>query len=267
MAIERPDLHLQGLERVAKRVYFRQAIWRALRQATRLIAQSKATADRICMLLPEAAARLTVIWSAPDACFRPPEDLVAAKERSACLSGAESPYLLVIGANMPSKRHDLAIAAFANAVPRPWRLVLVQHRKARDGLVRLANRLQVADRIVWLDTVAREDLVTLIQAAGGLIQPSIYEGFGLPVLEAMACGCPVVASDIAPLREVTAGAAVLFPAGDLDALASALRDFVRSTGLRQSLGEQGLSRARDFSWDHCARETLKVYRDAAARRP
>src|SRR2546430_12095164 len=87
MAIERPDLHLQGLERVAKRVYFRQAIWRALRQATRLVAQSKATADRICMLLPEAAARLTVIWSAPDACFRPPEDLAAAKERSACLSG------------------------------------------------------------------------------------------------------------------------------------------------------------------------------------
>jgi len=267
MAIERPDLHLQGLERVVKSVYFRQAIWRALRQATRLVAQSKATADRICMLLPEAAARLTVIWSASDACFRPPEDLAVAKERAACLSGAESPYLLVIGSNTPSKRHDLAIAAFANAVPRPWRLVLVQSRKARDGLVGLANRLHVADRIVWLDTVAREDLVTLIQAAGGLIQPSIYEGFGLPVLEAMACGCPVVASDIAPLREITAGAAVLFPAGDLDGLASALRDFVRSTGLRQSLGEQGLSRAQDFSWDHCARETLKVYRDAAARRP
>ncbi|PYK38521.1 MAG: hypothetical protein DME49_07395 [Verrucomicrobia bacterium] len=267
MAIERPDLHLQGLERVVKSVYFRQAIWRALRQATRLVAQSKATADRICMLLPEAAARLTVIWSASDACFRPPEDLAVAKERAACLSGAESPYLLVIGSNTPSKRHDLAIAAFANAVPRPWRLVLVQSRKARDGLVGLANRLHVADRIVWLDTIAREDLVTLIQAAGGLIQPSIYEGFGLPVLEAMACGCPVVASDIAPLREITASTAVLFPAGDFDALARALRDFVRSSGLRQSLGEQGLSRAQDFSWDHCARETLKVYRDAAARRP
>ena len=267
MAIERPDLHLQGLERVVKSVYFRQAIWRALRQATRLVAQSKATADRICMLLPEAAARLTVIWSASDACFRPPEDLAVAKERAACLSGAESPYLLVIGSNTPSKRHDLAIAAFANAVPRPWRLVLVQSRKARDGLVGLANRLHVADRIVWLDTIAREDLVTLIQAAGGLIQPSIYEGFGLPVLEATACGCPVVASDIAPLREITASTAVLFPAGDFDALARALRDFVRSSGLRQSLGEQGLSRAQDFSWDHCARETLKVYRDAAARRP
>ncbi len=267
MAIERPSLHLQGLERVVKSVYYRQAIWRALRQATRLIAPSKATADRICVLLPEAAARLTVIWSAPDPCFRPPENLAVTQERAARLSGAESPYLLLIGANTPSKRHDLAIAAFAAAVPRPWRLVLVQRRKARDGLVQLANRLHVADRIVWLDTVGCEDLVTLIQAAGGLIQPSIYEGFGLPVLEAMACGCPVVASDIAPLREITASAAVLFPAGDLEALATALRDFVKSPGLRRSLGEQGLSRAQDFSWDHCARETLKVYRDAAVRRP
>jgi glycosyltransferase involved in cell wall biosynthesis len=232
-----------------------------------LIAQSKATADRICLLLPEAAARLTVIWSAPDACFRPPEDPTAATERAARLNGAESPYLLVIGANTPSKRHDLAIAAFATAVPRPWRLVFVQRRKARDGLVRLANRLHVTDRIVWLDTVAQEDLVTLIQAAGGLIQPSVYEGFGLPVLEAMACGCPVVASDIAPLREITASTAVLFPAGDLEALATALRDFVKSTDLRRSLSEQGLSRARDFSWDYCARETLKVYHDAVVRCP
>ena len=264
MAIEQPRLHLQGLERIVKSIYYRQAIWRALRQATRLIAQSKATADRICALVPEAAARLNVIWSAPDTDLGPPNDPTAAHARAACLTGTDSPYLLVVGANNPSKRHDLAIAAFATAVPRPWRLVLVQRRKARGGLVRLAKRLQVADRIVWLETIARADLIALIQAAGGLIQPSIYEGFGLPVLEAMACGCPVVASDIAPLREVTGGAAVLVPPNDLQALASALRDFVRSPGLRRSLREQGLSRAQDFSWDRSARETMSVYRDAAA---
>jgi glycosyltransferase involved in cell wall biosynthesis len=265
MAIERPGLHLQGLERIVKSVYYPQAIWRALRHATRLIAQSKATADRICAVCPEAAARLSVISLGPDADFRPPEDLSAVKARAANLIGAESPYLLLVGANTASKRHDLAIAGFAAAVPPPWQLVLVQRRKGRGALVRLANRLHVADRIVWLETVAREDLVTLLQAAEGLIQPSVYEGFGLPVLEAMACGCPVVASDIAAFREVTAGAAVLFPVGDLDGLTSALRDFVRSSGLRQSLAEQGLSRAQDFSWDRCAQETLEVYRDAAAK--
>lgn len=264
MALERPGLHLQGLERIVKSIYYRQAIWRALRQATRLIAQSKATADRICAIVPGAAKRLTVIWSAPDRDLHPPSDPEAAETRAARLTNGDSPYLLLVGANTPSKRHDLAVAAFARAVPRPWRLVLVQRRKASGGLARLAKRLHIADRVVWLETLAREDLVTLLQAASGLIQPSVYEGFGLPVLEAMACGCPVLASDIPPIREVTAGTALLFSAGDVEALANALRDFVRSPNARQSLSEQGLSRARDFSWDHCARTTLQVYRDAAA---
>jgi glycosyltransferase involved in cell wall biosynthesis len=264
IAIEEPGMNLPALERVVKSVYYPQAVWRALREATCLIAQSKATADRICALVPGAAARLTVIWSAPDSDLRPPDDLAIARERAACLTKGDSPYLLVVGANTPNKRHDLALAAFAAAVPRPWRLVFVQRRKAQKALARQADRLQVDDRVVWLETLPRRDLVTLIQAAGGLIQPSVYEGFGLPVLEAMACGCPVVASDIPPLREVTAGAAYLFPAGDADALASALRDFVRSPNVRQSLSGQGLARAGDFSWDRCARETLQVYHDASA---
>jgi glycosyltransferase involved in cell wall biosynthesis len=265
MAIEKPGLHLQGPERIVKSLYYRQAIWRALRQATRLIAQSKATADRICAVCPTAVQRLSVIGLGPDVDFRPPADLAVAKARAAKLIGLEAPYLLLVGANTASKRHDLAIAAFAAAVPPPWQLVLVQRRKGRGALVRLANRLHLADRIVWLDTIAREDLVTLLQAAEGLIQPSVYEGFGLPVLEAMACGSPVVASDIAPFREVTAGASLLFPAGDLNGLSKVLRDFVKSSGLRESLAQQGLARAKDFSWDRCAKETLEVYRDAAAK--
>jgi len=264
MAIEEPAMHLQGLERLVKSLYYRQSLWRALHRATRLVAQSRATADRICALVPWAAKRLTVIWSAPDSDLRPPNDCGAAQAQAARLTSGDSPYLLLVGANTPSKRHDLALAAFARAVPPPWRLVLVQRRKSSRNLVRLAKRLQIANRVVWLETLAREDLVTLLQAAGGLIQPSVYEGFGLPVLEAMACGCPVVASDIAPLREVTAGTALLFSAGDVEAFVRALRDFVRSPGLRQSLSKQGLARSRDFSWDYNARATLQVYREAAA---
>src|SRR5450631_454568 len=267
MSIERPGLHLQGIERVVKSKYYQQAVWRALREATRLIAPTQATADRVCALAPEAASRLTVIWEAPDACFRPPEDLTAVRERAALLTGDTSPYLLLVGANAPTKRHALAIAAFAAAVPGPWRLVLLQRRKARDGLVRLAQRLNVLDRIIWLEAVERKDVVTLIQAAGALLQPSIYEGFGLPVVEAMACGCPVIASDIAPFREVTGGAAVLFPPDDLGKFAAALREVVKSPELRVSLSQQSLGRAREFSWDRCARETLDVYHDAASARP
>jgi len=264
MALEYPRLHLQGFERAAKRLYYQRAVWRALREATWLIAPSRATADRICYLAPQAAQRLTVILEAADDCFRPSANPAVSAARAAGLTGSNAPYLLLVGANTPSKRHDLALAAFASAVPRPWQLVFLQRRKARLGLPRRARQLHVADRVVWLEAVAREDVVTLMQAADALIQPSTYEGFGLPVLEAMACGCPVVASDIAPFREIAADSAFLVRPDDFEKLAGALRDLVESPELRSSLSQCGLARARDFSWDRCARETLEVYHKAAA---
>ena len=117
-------------------------------------------------------------------------------------------------------------------------------------------------RIAWLPSVSRADIVTLLQGAGALVQPSIYEGFGLPIVEAMACGSPVVASDIPPFREIAGGAAVLVE--DVERLASALGEVAGSAELRQSLAERGLARAREFSWERCARETLAVYREAAS---
>ncbi len=263
MALERPKLHLRGWERIAKGVYYPQAVRRALEHATRLIAPSQATADCICALVPSAASRLHVILEAADAPFRPAKDLVVARARAASLLGGEWPYLLVVGANVPSKRHDLALAAFAAAVPRPWRLVLLQRRLKSDRLVQIARSLQIEERIVWRNAVRPQDVITLLQGAGALIQPSVYEGFGLPVLEAMACGCPVIASDIAPFREITAGAARLVPMEQPNELAAALREVVESAELRQSLRERGLSQAKNFSWDRCARETLEVYHDAA----
>jgi glycosyltransferase involved in cell wall biosynthesis len=178
------------------------------------------------------------------------------------LTGSDEPYLLVVGQKSAAKRHGDAIAAFAGGVPRPWRLVLQQRQGASDALTRLARRLHVEDRVVWLGTVERDAVVALMQAAGALVQPSVYEGFGLPVVEAMACGCPVVGSDIPPLREVTDGAAMLVPARDVARLAGALREVTGSADRRQALAAQGLLRARAFSWDRCARETLQVYREA-----
>jgi glycosyltransferase involved in cell wall biosynthesis len=265
MALERPDLHLQGLERVMKRFYYPQAVWRALREATVLIAPSKATADRICAFLPAATSRVKVIWEAADACFQPAENLPMVQERAASILGGDWPYLLVVGANVPAKRHDLALEAFTAAVPPPWRLVLVQRRKSSGLLVRRGHDLQIQDRLIWREAVTVEDLVALLQGAGALIQPSVYEGFGLPVLEAMACGCPVVCSDLPALREITAGAAMLVRPNECESLASALRQIVASQELRRSLAAQSWAQARNFSWDRCAQETLEVYHAAAGR--
>ncbi len=255
MALEAPELHLRGVERWLKRTYYPQAIWRALHGATRLIAPSKATADRIIALVPAAAKRLHVIWEATESCFGPPLHFAAAQKQAAEIVGGDWPYLLVLGANVPSKRHDLAVASFLAAVPPPWRLVLLQRRLA--GSV-------PADRIIRLEVATREDVITLLQGAGALIQPSLYEGFGLPVLEAMACGCPVVASDIAAFREITEGSARLVPPNDFDALARAVSDIVDSDELRAAMRERGLAQAKKFSWERAAQETLEVYRAAAA---
>jgi glycosyltransferase involved in cell wall biosynthesis len=99
------------------------------------------------------------------------------------------------------------------------------------------------------------------------MQPSFYEGFGLPVIEAMAWGCPVVATDIPPFREIADGAALLVPPDEVGALASAVRQVVISPERRLAMAQSGLARAGAFSWDRCARETLAVYREAAAVAP
>ncbi len=269
MAIDSPGLHLRGLERLALSLYYPRAVWRALREADRLIVPTKATADRVRALVPDAGARLRVIWDAADPRFRPAADREYVRRRVLELTGIDDPYLLVLGADQPTKRHDLALAAFAAAASKPWRLVMVQRPGSHDSarrlsrLKRLAKELHVRDRVVWLSKVERDDLVSLIQGAGALLQPSIYEGFGLPVIEAMACGCPVIATDIPPFREIAAGAAELVAADDAEAFTSAVREIAGSAERRRSMAAQGLARAREFSWDRCARETLEVYHEAA----
>jgi glycosyltransferase involved in cell wall biosynthesis len=180
------------------------------------------------------------------------------------LLGTSFPYFLVVGQNSPTKRHADALRAFAAAAPLPWRLVLLQRQSLGNPLAALAATLNIADRVIWLPGVARADLVTLLQGAGALLQPSVYEGFGLPVVEAMACGCPAIVSDLATLREVVAGTAIRVPPGDVDALASSIALVAGSGDLRSELSARGLERSAAFSWDRCARETLAVYRDAAA---
>jgi len=263
LALDHPHLHRRGLERAAKRFFFPQAVRRALHEATRVVVTSQATADRVLVWAPDAARRLRVVRLAAETCFAPPRDADAARRRASALTGGDAPYLLVVGEHSPTKRHDVALQAFAAAVPPPWRLVLLQRLGRRSPLMHLARTLRVSDRTVWLRNVSRDDVVALTQAAGLLVQPSTYEGFGLPVVEAMAAGCPVVASDIPPLREVAGTAAMLVPPSDVTALAAALRELVGSPGRRQELSAAGLDRARAFSWDRSARQTLEVYREAS----
>jgi glycosyltransferase involved in cell wall biosynthesis len=265
MAIERPELHLHGLERAVKGLYYPQSVLLALRSATRVIVPTRATADRACVLEPSAAPRIRIVLEAAESMFRPNADADTARREAAALIGTDDPYFIVVGAVAATKRHHIALAAFAEGAPAPWKLVFVHRQGSRRRLMRLARRLHVQDRVVWLWRSSRAEVATLLRAAGALIQPSLYEGFGLPVIEAMACGCPIVASDIAPFREVTGGAAILVPPDDVPRFAAALREIAGNRERRDSLSKQALANAAAFSWDRCAEETIAVYREAVGR--
>ncbi len=267
MWLEEPDkVDARPLLRDVRARFYQAGMRQALAHATRLIAVSRATADRIVAVMPEAAPRVRVIHNAAGAAFRPPLDLDEATRKAAELIGSDQPYYLVVGKNEPYKGHQLVLEAFAREAREGELLVLVQRTRRGAGLERLAEKLGIVSKLRWLPTLSEPELVTVLQAARALLQPSLVEGFGIPALEAMAAGCPVIASDTPALVEVLGGAGLHARVGDAAGLAKAMAQ-VRERAFRLELRERGLSRARDFSWAAAARDTLEVYRDAAQAGP
>jgi glycosyltransferase involved in cell wall biosynthesis len=264
MWLEQPDL-VEGrpLMRRIREPYYRRGVRWALRFATLLIAVSEATRTRMVQIAPESAPRIRVTHNAADPRFTPAADARAAAQAAAEILDSRAPYYLVVGKNEPYKGHDVAIKAFARSSRDDELLVLIQRANGGRGLLALAERLGVADRLRFLPTVSSEQLTTLLQGARALLQPSLIEGFGIPALEAMACGCPVLASDTPALVEVMAGAGLHAAVGDDAALGDTLTK-LRTPALADDLRQRGLERARAFSWERTAAETLAIYRDAAA---
>ncbi len=267
MWLEHPEkVDARPLMRRLRARYYRLGMRTALADATRLIAVSEATADRIRAVAPESAARVRVIHNAAGPAFAAAVDLRASQARAAQLLGSDAPYYLVVGKNEPYKAHQLVLEAFAREARPEELLVLVQRTRRGAGLDLLAQRLGIAARVRWLPTLSELELVTVLQAARALLQPSLVEGFGIPVLEAMASGCPVIASDTPALVEVLGGAGLHAPVGDSAGLAAAMRR-LHDGSLRDELRARGLERAKAFSWDAAAAATLEVYREAAAAGP
>ncbi len=272
MWLEKPAL-CEGLSLATplKAAFYRDGIRRALGRATRLVAISRATADAIGRHAPGAALRVRVIPHGVEARFRPPRDRAHAEHVARALLGIEGPYLLVVGQNTPSKNQSAVLEAFAAAdLDERVHLVLLQrlYRGRRPGVLGAtpldlrARQLGVAHRVLFPEPQSGEAVVALLQGARALVQFSRYEGFGLPALEALACGTPVVASDAPSLVEVLGGAALHVPL-DIAALAGALERIVVDRPLASELSAQGPERARAFSWDRSAALHLEVYREAA----
>jgi glycosyltransferase involved in cell wall biosynthesis len=250
------------LIRRARQLFYQVGMRRALRSATRIIAVSEATAMEICRAEPAARERIRVTHNAPDPACRPHADAEEARAAAAGLIGSEAPFYLVVGRNEPYKAHHLAVRAFAESALAHEHLVLVQRESSGRDLPALIRELGIAGRVHWMPWLETSELVTLQQAARALLHPSLTEGFGIPVVEAMACGCPVIASSAPALVEVLDGAALHAPVGSAEGIAAAVRR-LRDEGLRSELRARGLERARDFDWERTAAATLEVYREAA----
>jgi glycosyltransferase involved in cell wall biosynthesis len=194
--------------------------------------------------------------------------------------GLDDPFILFVGERRPHKNIEGALQAFAyfrrmtdqtslgakQGVHslRPYKLVIAGKPYAGyHAPEQTAQRMGLGDAVSFIDYVPEEDLMLLYQAAEALLLLSYYEGFGLPVLEAMACGCPVVASNVTSLPEVTGEAGLLVPPSEPEQAARALSQVIAGGELRQQCIQRGLERARSFTWEACARRTLEVYREVA----
>ncbi|HBY45257.1 MAG TPA: glycosyltransferase family 1 protein, partial [Chloroflexi bacterium] len=179
--------------------------------------------------------------------------------------GLTGPTLLFLGTLQPRKNLETLLRAWARTAGETgWQLVVAgaagwHHEPIFD----LARELGIADAVRFVGFVPPEDLPLWHNAADAFVYPSLYEGFGLPLLEAMACGTPVVTSETPALREVVGNAGLIVGPRDVPALAQALLQLAREPELREELAARGLRRASEFSWRRTAAETAAVYRAAA----
>jgi len=173
------------------------------------------------------------------------------------------PYLLYASNRKPHKNLPRLLQGLARSgLQRDVRLVLTGAPEA--GLSQQITALKLHDRVVYAGQLSDADLVAYYRGALALVCPSLYEGFGLPPLEAMACGTPVVSSNLSALPEVVGDAAVLVDPYNVEAIAWGIRCVVEDSALRQTLYHRGLARAKRFTWEQTAAQVWQVLQEAAA---
>ncbi len=261
-------LHYPQFITVESRAYYNRQIADAVRRAEHILADSHATQSDLASMLNVPADKVTVVHLAADPVFRP---LDQGRVSSVVARHGLGPgFLLCVGTLEPRKNLPGLLEAYRllldgldgiNGMDNLAPLVLIGGRGwLYDDIFERVETLRLSDRVQLLHDVPDADLPALYNAASLLTTPSFYEGFGLPALEAMACGTPVVVSDRSSLPEIVGQAGLLVNPDDPSDIAQALARVLTDHRLRERMRELGLAQAAQFSWDQTARETLAVYR-------
>lgn len=246
------------------RAYLEWGTRQSVRRAAHVIADSRATRQDLTRFYDVPADKITVAYpAAAGGGFHPVDDPdVLADVRQRYHTGRR--YFIFVGSLHPRKNLLTLLEAYARlrqegALPPDVRLVLVGKRAwLYDRIVARAREADLRNSVVLTGYVPQEDLPALISGAIAFVMPSWHEGFGLPVLEAMACHTPVICSNASSLPEAAGDAALLFSPDDVEALSDAMRRIYEDVALRQELIQRGAKQVTSFTWQACARQVLSV---------
>lgn len=227
--------------------YLRRLVPLLIKRADRIIVISQATLDDLRRRFPKAAARATIALLGPgdaDSMLKAPAHVAP--------SGQRRPYVLMVGTIEPRKNYVRAIQAFdlfRKDAGQDWLMVIVGSRGwGHEAILEIPQRLGLDDAVVFMGRVSEVELSDLYRQAGALFFPSLKEGFGLPILEAMTLECPVITSKLSSMAEVADGAAELVDPLDVHSMAGALRAVLCDETRRLELIRQGRHRVEGFSW-------------------
>lgn len=249
----------------AARIYAGYMFRMTAKKAARIITGSEYTKKDIVKHLGVAPGRVTVIYNGVDSLFRPVEKGTEA-ERIAGKYGITGDFIFYVGNHGANKNLKRLLEAFSAFKRKDCQLILAgKTDPRRKSLYDLVGTLGLEGRARFIGAVPEEDLPYLYSMAKLFVFPSLQEGFGLPPLEAMACGTPVVSSDSTSLPEVVGDAAVLVDPADTGSIKDGMEKVLASQSLRSELKEKGLMRVKQFSWRVAAEKTLKVYEEVLNR--
>lgn len=234
--------------------YHKYYVPQVLKQAEHIICNSQSTADDIVQFCNIPANKISPILLGYDSNHFQPSTLLD-------LDFLPHPYFLYIGRHDPYKNISRLISAFANlSSNHEYQLWLAgpSDNRYTPALKKQVQELGITNQIKFLDYVSYDDLPKIISGAIALVFPSLWEGFGLPVLEAMACGTPVITSNLSSLPEVAGDAGILIDPYNVAEITDAMQAIANDSRLRSHLSQLGLTRASQFSWEKTGKATVEV---------
>jgi glycosyltransferase involved in cell wall biosynthesis len=248
------------------RWYERFAVPIFTRRAHAVITDSASTRQDLMRILPVPAEKIKVVHLGVDHTRFQPHPPAQARARIQAALGIDQPYFLAVGTREPRKNLAVLLHAYALLLgrlgTRTPQLVLTGAKGwGHDAASSLAQSHELQGRVLLPGYVSDDLLPDLYAGASAFVYPSLYEGFGLPILEAMACGVPVITSNTSSMPEVAEGAALLVTPSDVEAIAAAMHRIFEDDALALHLRNSGRQRAQRFTWQRTAHETLQVYAD------